>query len=114
MDTKDIPKDGPSDWRREPSERRNAVIGKLGEECSELAGRCLRSMIQGLDEKDPDTGRTNLDHLQDEVADVLAQIDLAKEFLALKEVQIDDRRWRKHRYKLPWIVALPDTRPAKE
>lgn len=83
METKDIPENGPTDWRREPSERRNAVIGKLSEESSELAGRCARAMIQGLDALDPDTGRSNLAHLQDEIADVQAMTQLAIEFLRL-------------------------------
>lgn len=106
MDTKDIPISGPSDWRREPSERRNAILGKMAEEASELANRCARSMIQGLDERDPGTGRTNLAHLEDEVADVLATISLANEFLSLDRDLMSDRAERKYRYKLPWIKVL--------
>jgi hypothetical protein len=52
MDTKDIPKDGPSDWRREPSERRNAIVGKLGEEAGEIDGLDLadeHEPIEGID-----------------------------------------------------------------
>lgn len=107
METKDIPENGPTDWRREPSERRNAVIGKLSEESSELAGRCARAMIQGLDALDPDTGRSNLAHLQDEIADVQAMTQLAIEFLRLDTAYLQDRRIRKYRYKKPWVAALP-------
>jgi hypothetical protein len=70
-------------------------------------------MIQGLDERDPDDGRTNLRHLEDEIADVEAQIRMAKHFLGLELSAIDDRRHRKYAYKLPWIRALPDERPAQ-
>lgn len=108
MDTKDIPSSGPSDWRREPSERRNALLGKLAEEASELATRCSRAMIQGLNELDPDSGRSNLDHLQDEIADVRAISQLAVEFLALDSALMRDRQYLKYHYKLPWIEALPD------
>ena len=108
MDTADIPTHGPSDWRREPSERRNAILGKLGEEAAELATRCLRAMIQGLDECDPGTGRTNLAHLQDEIADVAAQMQMAGEFLDLDATAITDRERRKYTYKLPWIKGLPE------
>ena len=109
MDTKDIPLNGPSDWRREPSERRNALLGKLAEEANELAGRCARAMIQGLDELDPDTGRTNRAHLQDEFADVQAIMELADEFLVFSRSQVAERRSRKYAYKRPWFVALPDS-----
>lgn len=107
MDTKDIPENGPSDWRREPSERINAVVGKLGEETSECAARCFRIVIQGLHSIDPDSGRSNLEHLSDEIADVEALISLAKQFLPLSNEAIHDRRVRKRAYKLPWIEALP-------
>ena len=108
MDTKDIPKHGPSDWRREPSERKTAILGKLGEETTELASRCFRAMIQGLDETDPGTKRSNLSHLQDEIADVLATVRLARTFLALDEVDINKRQEAKFAYKFPWIDALPN------
>lgn len=108
MDTKDIPLSGPSDWRREPSERRNAVLGKLAEEANELAARCARAMIQGIDELDPGSGRTNLAHLQDEAADVYAMLQLAGGFLHFDPRTISTRRQLKYDYKLPWIQALPD------
>lgn len=108
MDTKDIPQNGPSDWRREPSERVTAVVGKLGEEASELASRCCRVLIQGLRSIDPDSKRSNLEHLTDEIADVEALIDLAKEHLLLSCEDISDRRDRKRRYKKPWVEALPN------
>lgn len=113
MDTKDIPLNGPSDWRREASERRNAVLGKLAEEANELAGRCVRSMIQGLDEVDPGTGRTNLAHLEDEMADVYTMLQMANNFLPVNPWTITVRRQLKYNYKLPWILALPDTQEAK-
>lgn len=107
METKDIPTSGPSDWRREPDERVNFVVGKLGEEAGELVTRCCRVMIQGLHAIDPDTGKPNLHHLADEIADVEALIALAKWFLPVDILSIHHRGARKYAYKLPWIEALP-------
>jgi hypothetical protein len=110
MRTEDIPADGPSDWRREPSERRNALLGKLAEECNELAGRLVRAMIQGLDELDPDDGRPNLMHIQDEFADVTALMELFELYIELDQAEIMARWGKKLRYKRPWFEALPDER----
>lgn len=114
MDTKDIPKDGPSDWRREPSERLNALILKLGEESGELSVRCIRAAMQGIREIDPDSKRTNLAHIEDEIADVCAQLQLFGEFIEVNSTAITDREKRKYRFKLPWIKALPDQSPNPE
>jgi hypothetical protein len=50
MDTKDIPTHGPSDWRREPSERRNAFLGKLAHKLaqSRLHGRKFQKTLRAL------------------------------------------------------------------
>lgn len=60
-----------------------AVLGKLIEECNELAARAARCVIHGLDETDPDTGRLNADELTREVANVLACLDIAEQELIL-------------------------------
>lgn len=49
-----------------------AALGKMAEELSECAGRAARSIIQGLDGVDPDTGNTNDYELAREMADVYA------------------------------------------
>ncbi len=108
MKTADIPKDGPSDWRREPNEEWNAVLGKLGEELSEGATKCFRAMIQGLMERDPGDGRTNLEHLQDELADIEALVRTARARLPVNGVEIDERSRRKEAYKAPWFDALKE------
>ena len=107
MDTKDIPTEPVSHWRREPSEQLNAAIGKLGEEAAELASRCCRCMIQGVDEFDPGDKRTNLAHLEDEMADVYAMLKLVERFVSADTEAIAIRRDRKYVYKLPWLKALP-------
>ena len=113
MRTADIPRNGPSDWRREPREDLNAVVGKLGEELSECATTCFRSMIQGLNERDPDDGRTNIEHLRDEIADVKALIRTAEIRLSLDQDAIEDRAARKLAYKAPWFDVLADSQLRK-
>lgn len=57
-------------WLPEQDRHRLAVLGKLAEECNELAARASRCILHGLDEVDPDTGRTNREELTRELADV--------------------------------------------
>lgn len=61
-----------SPWMPVTDQQLLAVLGKLGEEGGELAARCCRCIIQGLDELDPDTGRTNREELSREISDVAA------------------------------------------
>jgi hypothetical protein len=61
-----------SAWMPERDPVRIAVLGKLAEELSECAARVSRCLIQGINEVDPDTGRTNLYELERELADVAA------------------------------------------
>lgn len=59
-------------WMPEQDQHRLAVLGKLAEECNELAGRAARCIIQGLDASDPASGRSNREELEREMADVEA------------------------------------------
>lgn len=98
------------EWRREPSERINAALGKLAEEAGELASRCARCMIQGYEAVDPDDGRYNAEHLMDEIADVMACIQLLDQTLKFthsERMHIAARAQRKAAIKTPWIEALP-------
>jgi hypothetical protein len=70
-----------SPWFPEQDRVRLAVLGKLIEECNELAGRAARCIIQGLDERDPATGRKNREELGREMSDVTACIHMAEEVL---------------------------------
>lgn len=72
-----------SPWFPEQDRIRLAALGKLIEECNELAGRAARCIIQGLHEADPDTGRTNAAELEREMADVTACIDTAESVLGV-------------------------------
>lgn len=58
-------------------------IGKLGEETNELGTAIFRCLIQQLDQKNPDDGKINKHWLEEEIADVLANIDLCKKHFNL-------------------------------
>lgn len=72
-----------SPWSPEIDQIRLAVLGKLIEELNECAARAARCIIHGLDETDPDTGRTNQEELEREVADVDACIVTAYNVLQI-------------------------------
>jgi len=77
-------------------------LGKLTEECGELASAASRCIIQGIDETEPTTGRCNRLWLQDEIADVLANIELVINHFALDVDVIDARAERKQEYLRRW------------
>lgn len=66
-----------SPWMPMQDQHQLAMLGKLAEEAAELASRASRCIIQGIDELDPDTGRSNRDELAREIADVLACVEIA-------------------------------------
>ena len=72
-----------SPWHPEHNKVRLAVLGKLAEECNELGARTARCIIQGIEEIDPDTGLSNREELEREIADVIACIEVANETLGL-------------------------------
>lgn len=78
------------------------ILGKLGEESSELSTSIFRCLIQGLDEREPVTGKLNREWLEDEIADVMANITNTLRRLKLNEVRMQERSVRKYRYHQPW------------
>lgn len=78
------------------------ILGKLGEECNELGAAIFRCIIQGLDEHEPVTGKLNREWLEDEIADVLANITNTAERLQLDGDRMHKRADRKIEYHQPW------------
>lgn len=78
------------------------TLGKLGEECGELSSAVSRCIIQGVNEKEPVTGKSNKQWLQEEVADVLANIELVAERFNLNEEEIYKRVERKKVHLRKW------------
>lgn len=67
------------------------VLGKLCEESAELSSALARCIIQGIDEKEPTTGKVNRVWLQEEIADVLVNIQLTVEHFCLDEGFMSER-----------------------
>lgn len=70
-------------------------LGKLAEETGELSSAIARCIIQGIDEREPVTGKINRQWLEEEIADVLANLDLVILHLNLDTNQIWQRKNRK-------------------
>lgn len=93
---------GPNPWQPETDQLRLAVLGKLAEEASECATAAARCMIQGIDECEPVTGKSNREWLEDEIADVIAQTRRASEALGLDIGRIMDRAKAKEAFTKQW------------
>lgn len=106
METKDIPQQAPSNWQPITDKADLACLGKLGEEVCECGARIFRCIIQGVFEEDPDSGRLNIEMLEDEIADVEALIAHVKTRFGVNEAKIRERRKAKYDYKAKWFVAL--------
>jgi NTP pyrophosphatase (non-canonical NTP hydrolase) len=70
-------------------------LGKLGEELGECSAAVSRCIIQGIDEAEPVTGKINREWLEDEVADVIANIGLVMEHFNLNVDRIERRSFTK-------------------
>ena len=77
-------------------------LGKLGEESGELSSVVSRCIIQGIDEKEPTTGKENRDWLEDEIADVLANILLVVKHFKLDDEKIAKRSTMKREHLSAW------------
>lgn len=86
-----VPMSDPNDVR---------VIGKFVEELNECGSAAARTLIQGIDETEPSTGKVNRTWLEDEIADVLVNIKLTVEAFGLTISQ--ERMDRKEAYLRKW------------
>lgn len=83
-------------------------LGKLAEETNELGSAIARCIIQGIDEQQPVTGKFNREWLEDEIADVLANIELVAEHFELDRVRIWKRSQSKHNDLKRWHEGAYD------
>lgn len=81
-------------------------LGKLGEELGEASSAVCRCIIQGLEEKEPVTEKVNKDWLEEELADVLANIELVTEHFQLDTIKILERSSKKKERLKIWHEAL--------
>lgn len=77
-------------------------LGKLAEEANELGSAIARCIIQGVDECEPVTGKSNRAWLQDEIADVQANLDLVIERFGLDEEAMEARAAKKRGHLKQW------------
>lgn len=105
----------PSFWWPETDPVRLKVLGKLGEELAEGGAAVARCIIQGIDEVEPTTGKINRHWLEDEIADIEANIEHAKKTFRLDRDRITARTGRKFEYIARWIKhTTPPTAGAVE
>ena len=93
-------------------------MGKTTEELGELieaVGRMVsvvgRITIQGIDEIDPSSGKTNRLRLEEEIADVYAQLDENISRLGLRDDLIQSRRQVKRGYMQEWEQMYVEDEP---
>jgi NTP pyrophosphatase (non-canonical NTP hydrolase) len=77
-------------------------LGKLAEELGECGAAVSRCIIQGIDEKEPVTGKVNREWLEDEIADVTANMALVSEHFDLNHERIFKRVVRKMEHLKQW------------
>lgn len=87
-------------------------LGKLAEELAEAGAAVARCIIQGIDEREPVTGKLNREWLEDELADVIANVGLVLAHFELDTQRIDARTLRKIEHLHGWHTMLVD--PATE
>lgn len=93
-------------WNPTKNTKEIKVLGKLGEETGELSSAASRCIIQGIENVEPVTKKSNQEWLEDEIADVLACTELAIEKLGLNKEKILARMAEK-KYHLNSWVDLP-------
>jgi hypothetical protein len=105
MDIENIIKK-PSLWLPMTNKVDLAVLGKLGEEATECGTAVFRTIIQGIHECEPVTGKPNMRWLEDEIADVRAMSKLAMRHFEMDYVRIDRRINAKLNMKLEWLEMI--------
>lgn len=96
----------PEPWQPETRTIALAVLGKLGEELGECGSAANRCIIQGIDEREPETGKLNREWLEDEIADVLATSRVAIGHFGLDEERIAARVQQKIAHLRGWHNLL--------
>lgn len=91
-------------WKPDHNPQQARRIGKTAEEVNELGAVLARISIQGIDEIDPSSGKTNRQRLIEETADVMAQCycNMAAIFTGEEVKQIWNRRARKIEQMEEW------------
>lgn len=81
-------------------------LGKLAEELGEASSAVARCLIQGIEESEPVTHKPNRQWLEDELADVIANIDLVAAHFSLDTYRMNERAERKKEHLHRWHLML--------
>lgn len=81
-------------------------LGKLAEELGEGTAAVSRCIIQGLDEREPVTGKVNREWLEDELADIIANAELNIEHFKLDYARMLGRIGKKKTHLRQWHGML--------
>lgn len=87
-------------------------LGKLSEELNEAGSAVARCIIQGVDESEPVTGKPNRVWLEDELADVIANVELVTRHFRLDRQRMKSRADRKMAHLGQWHSMLDGVEPA--
>ena len=99
-------------WYVEIDSQRLRRFGKTLEELGELQAVVARCIIQGIDEVDPSSQKTNRLRLEEEIADVYAQLFLLEERFNLDTEFIAERMMHKTDQMYEWDrLVEEDTHP---
>lgn len=96
----------PAPWHPMTNARDLKTLGKLCEELGEAVAAASRCMIQGIEERNPDTGETNREWLTKELADVMANIRMTVERFDLDNNTLLARAQRKYEFLTVWHGQL--------
>lgn len=91
-------------WKPEPDILIHQALGKACEEASELSNILARCLIQGLDQREPVSGKPNRKALSDEIADLDAAIQWLRELIG--DEYDEERADRKLRGFRQWQLLL--------
>ncbi|MDE2031372.1 MAG: hypothetical protein KGI58_03905 [Patescibacteria group bacterium] len=92
--------DDPSPWYPITNQVDLKHLGKLLEELGELTSAVSRCLIQGINEREPETNKLNRDWIEDEIADVIANIQLVEK--RFKFIRQQERIEKKTKHLSKW------------
>lgn len=75
--------------------KHNEILNILSEECAEVIQSISKCNRFGMENLKPGYGKTNLQHLEDELGDVLAMIDIMLEYDIIHTDKLDEAKQKK-------------------
>lgn len=94
--------ENPSPWHPDTNSSNQKYYLKLMEELAEALSATARCQMQGIDEAEPSTGKINREWLEEELADVVANIHLVTEHFNLDGFKMMVRVSKKIEHLSKW------------